>query len=100
MSNVLDDIYNGIINTYGLHPMSLEDEINQPYNAKRTRCNKIIIIDTCKHMENLIETIKYRAKMAPELNDSRHADLVQEMTDKVNEAYKAIEAACNVGYTH
>ena len=100
MSNVLDDIYNEIINTYGLQPMSLEDEINQPYNAKRTRCNKIIIIDRCKHIEDLIEIIKYRAKMAPELNDPKHADLVQEMTDKVNEAYKAIEAACNVGYTH
>ena len=98
MNNPINDIYEGIINTYGLQRLTFEKELNQPKYAKQTRRNKIKIIDTCNHAENLIETIKRRAKGAPELDDSKHAALVQEMMDKVNEAYKAIEDACRVGY--
>ena len=39
-----------------------------------------------------------KINMAPELDDPRHAALVQELADKVKEAYKAIEAANMVGY--
>lgn len=35
---------------------------------------------------------------APELNDVKHAALVQELGDKVYEAYKAVEEAFRVGY--
>lgn len=98
MSNVFEDIYENINNTYGLKPMSIEDEINLPKYAKQTRLNKVKIIDTCKYAESLIETIRWRTRKAPELDDERHAALVQEMMDKVDEMYKAIETACRVGY--
>ena len=96
--NVIESIYNGIYEGYGIKPMSLEEEINLPMLQKQTRQNKIEIIDTCKHMGNLIDTLEWRAKGAPELNDVRHAALVQEMRDKVKEAYKAVEEAFRVGY--
>ena len=98
MNNPINDIYEGIVNTYGLQRLTFEEELNQPKYAKQTRQNKMKIIDTCEHAESLIETIRWRIKGAPELDDERHATLVQEMMDKVNEAYKAIEDACRVGY--
>lgn len=96
--NVIESIYNSVYEGYGIKPMSLEEEINLPMLQKQTRQNKIEIIDTCKHMRNLIDTLEWRAKSAPELNDVRHAALVQEMRDKVKEAYKAVEEAFRVGY--
>lgn len=87
-----------MLDTYGIKPMSLEEEFNQPKCAKQTRQNKMKIIDTCDSAERLLKTIRLRAKMAPELDDTKHAELVQEMTDKVNEMYKAVETAFRVGY--
>ncbi len=98
MSNLMDDIYKNIFKTYGLKELSLEEEFNSPKYVKQTRHNKVKIIDTCKHAKNLIETIERRANGAPELDDPKHAALVQELADKVNELYKAIEEACMVGY--
>lgn len=98
MSNPMNDIHENIYKTYGIQRLTLEEEINLPKYAKQTRQNKMKIINTCKHAESLIETIRWRTKGAPELDDERHAALVQEMMDKVNEMYKAIEVACRVGY--
>ena len=91
------DIGNGIIKYYGIKPMSLEKEINMPEYAKRTRRNKMEIIDTCNHAKNLIDTIEYRARYAPELDEKKHSDLVNELNDKVKEMYAAIERAWLVG---
>lgn len=55
------------------------------------------IIDTCKFARNLIETIEITARKAPELDDEKHSALVQELADKVNEMYKAVEVAWSVG---
>jgi hypothetical protein len=56
------------------------------------------IIDTCDHIGRLLATIKMRTAGAPELDDPKHAALVQELADKVKEACKAIEVAGMVGY--
>ena len=98
MNNPMNDIYIGIYKCYGIKPMTFEEELNQPKYAKQTRYNKMKIIDTCKHAKSLLETIEWRTKGAPELNDEKHAALVQDMYDKVNEAYEAIVTACRVGY--
>ena len=95
---MFEGIGNAIINTYGIKPMSFEEELNQPKYAKQTRQNKMKIIDTCNSAERLLETIRLRVKMAPELDDPKHAALVQEMMDKVNEMYKAVHEASRVGY--
>lgn len=97
MKNTFNGIANGIVNAYGIQPLSFEEEWNQPENAKRTRHNKMKIIDTCKFARNLIETIEITARRAPELDDEKHSALVQELSDKVNEMYKAVEAAWSVG---
>lgn len=91
-------IGNTIFEKYGIKPMTIEEECNQPKNAKQTRRNKMEIIDTCEFARRTLETIERRAVLAPELDDSNHAALVQELADKVEEAYKAIEAANMVGY--
>lgn len=83
---------------YGLKPLSLEEVLNQPENIRRTRNNKVKIIDTCDGAIRLIDTIKYRAKGAPELDDDRHSALVQELADKVEAFYKALDDAFRVGY--
>lgn len=99
--NMKDGFYgigNAIIERYGIKPMTFEEEWNQPENAKQTRRNKMKIIDTCEAMRRTLETIERRVRTAPELDDSNHAALVQELADKVKEVYKAIEAANMVGY--
>ena len=96
--NYMDMIGNAIINNYGLRPLTLEEELNQPELVKQTRGNKMKIIGTCEFAKTLIDTIEIRIRKAPELDDEWHATLVQELADKVNEAYKAIEKAARVGY--
>ncbi len=98
--NMKDGFYgigNAIIEKYGIKPMTFEEEWNQPENAKQTRRNKMEIIDTCESVRRTLETIERRARMTPELDDPKHAALVQEFADKVNEVYKAVEAANMVG---
>ena len=91
-------ISNAIFEHYGIQQLTFEEEWNQPENAKQTRRNKMEIIDTCEFARRMLETIERRVRKAPELDDSNHAALVQELADKVKEVYKAIEAANMVGY--
>ena len=90
-------IGNAIFEKYGIKQLTFEEELNQPENAKQTRRNKMEIIDTCESVRRTLETIERRARMTPELDDPKHAALVQEFADKVNEVYKAVEAANMVG---
>lgn len=87
-----------IFSYYGIKPLSVEEEWDLPKDTRQTRNNKMKIIDACDHAERLLETIKLRAKGAPELDDPKHAALVQELADKVKEVCKAIEVACGTGY--
>lgn len=82
---------------YGLEPVSLEEELSLPYEKKRTRLNKIDIIDQCGFAENLLKTIKNRAKNAPELDDKKHADLMEDLKNAMHRVYVAVEAAWMVG---
>lgn len=83
--------------TYGLEALTLEQEIGLTPNTKRTRNNKIKIIDTCAGIRRLLDTIEFRARMAPAEDNQEHVDLVQEFLDAVNEAYKATERAWSIG---
>lgn len=87
-----------IFSYYGIKPLSVEEEWNLSKYTRQTRNNKMKIIDACDHAERLLETIKMRTAGAPELDDPKHAALVQELADKVKEACKAIEVAGMVGY--
>ena len=87
-----------LFHNYGLKPLTFKEEWDLPQNVRQTSNNKIKIIDTCDGAIRLIDTIKYRAKGAPELDDDRHAALVQELADKVEAFYKALDDAFRVGY--
>ena len=82
---------------YGIKPLTVEEEWNQPENAKRTRLNKMKGLDTTHHMKALIETLEIRLRAAPELDDKAHADLVEKLVNKVDDAYRDIFEAVNVG---
>ena len=83
---------------YGLTKYTLEEEIALPELVQRTRRNKMQIIDQCEHIKYLLDSIKERAKKAKEEDDQFHSDLVQKLADEVDEAYKAVCTACNVGF--
>lgn len=84
-------------NTYGLEALTLEQEMKLTPNVKRTRSNKIEIIDTCAGIRKLLDTIEYRARMAPAEEDQEHADLVEEFYNAVYEVYNATEKAWRIG---
>ena len=82
---------------YGIKLLTVEEELNYPANAKQTRNNKMKIVDTCEHIKNLINVIECRAKGAPELDDAKHAALVQELADKVRNAQSLLESTWRIG---
>lgn len=91
-------ITTNVFERYGIKELSVEEELYQNEFAKRTRKNKMDIIDKSEHIRGLIETIEHRARTAPELDDEKHSKLVQELMDHVNEAYNHIFAAVMVGH--
>lgn len=97
----IDPIHNNfqtyLRTTYGLEPLTLEHEMELAPNAKRTRNNKINIIDNCASIRRLLDNIECRARMAPVLDDQEHADLVDKFRDAVDEVYKAAERAWSIG---
>lgn len=92
-----DGYRNYLRRIYGLEPLTLEQEIELAPNAKRTCNNKIKIIDTCASIRWLLDTIEFRVRMAPVLDDQEHADLVDKLRDAVDEAYKVTERAWSIG---
>ncbi len=84
-------------NNYGLEPMSVEAELNLPENKKKTRNNKVVIVNTCCHIIDLAECIKTRAKWIPEEDDTEHAKLVDALACEVIEALEQLKRADNVG---
>lgn len=82
---------------YGFPKMSLEEELNLPKNAKRTEMNKIMIVDRCDAMINLVEQIRFRARNCPIEDSERHANLVEEFALMVKEADKALLRAATYG---
>lgn len=83
---------------YGLKPMTPAEEFMTSSYVRQTRDNKILIIDKCNEIIGLLETIKTRTRNAPELDDEKHAALVEELYEKVLDVGNATVKACKVGY--
>ena len=81
----------------GLPEMTFEEELALPENMMRTKKNKINIISRCCSMRRALETIEHRAQGAPLLDDPKHAELVQQLSDIVNEAEKVLWRAAEHG---
>lgn len=78
---------------YGLRHMSLKEEANAPQNIKKTRNNKVRIIDDCNAIISMMETLRIRARSCPELDEDGHAKLVEEFASLIVDVkYKADEA--------
>lgn len=82
---------NAIEKFYGLVPMTLDQELNAPDPIKRTRANKIEIIDKANHIMELAESMAHLARSIPEKNDRVHADKVEKFRNLINSAYVAME---------
>lgn len=72
---------------YGLPEISIREEMDMPGNMHQTMVNKITMIDKCNLMQQALDQIRFRAKRIPLLDDDKHADGVQEMTDLFLQAY-------------
>lgn len=71
---------------YGLKPYTLEDELNLPDAQRRTRNNKVFMVDCLLNMKNQCEFLKDWVRTIPEIDDERHADLVDKLAATVKEA--------------
>lgn len=83
--------FNKFCESYGIRPMSVNEEANLPYYEKQTRNNKIHMIDTCESMRRMLNSIEYRMKRAPELNNKEHAELVDNFRKLMDESFKALD---------
>jgi len=76
---------------YGLQPMTFEEELAAPENIKRTRRNKIALVDLCNNMRHMINQIEFNAKLTPEVDNDHHSGLVEEYTELVRKASKDLD---------
>ena len=86
------EIY-GITNLYhiyGIEPMSFSEEASMPEAAKRTRNNKIYIIDKITSMRRMLDTIEGMARNIPEKDDENHSQLVQLFKKNIDRAYNEV----------
>ena len=82
---------------YGLTPMSFVKEMDASVAVKSTRQNKIEIIDWCEHMKNAIEYIQIRAKNIPEVDDDKHALLVEQFRNNVKYTMDVLNGTASFG---
>lgn len=76
---------------YGLKPYTLEEELSLPDAVRRTRNNKVVMVDHLLNMKNLSESLSDWVRTIPELDDESHAGLVDKLAAAVNEAYRAFD---------
>ena len=82
---------------YGLNPMTLDEELVAPGTIRNTRRCKIEIIDWCAHMTDAINTIRRDALVIPELDDEKHAALVEEFRNRVHRAMEMLNDTAMFG---
>lgn len=75
---------------YGIKPMSFEEEASMPEAAKRTRNNKIHMIDKITNIRRMLDVIEGMARDIPEKNDENHSQIVQSLKEKVDQAYNGV----------
>ena len=82
---------------YGMKRLSLDEELSISDNERRTRNNKLTIIDQLDYMRKMIDQIEHRAQGTPIEDDPKHAELVEEFRKLVTRANVALESAAMYG---
>lgn len=72
---------------YGLAPMTFEQEVNASDTIRAKRNAKINIVDDCKSIRMMLESIEDRAKGIHEIEDDEHLAFVKEYQRKVRQLY-------------
>lgn len=70
--------------------MSFEEEASMPKAAKRTRNNKIHMIDKITNIRRMLDIIEDMARDIPEKNDENHSQIVQAFRENVDRAYNEV----------
>lgn len=78
---------------YGLKPMTLKEELDAPIPIKKTRGNKVSIVNNCDEIIKVAEDLREYAKRIPEENDPSHMALVQKLEDAISTVKLLIDEA-------
>lgn len=83
---------------YGLEAKSFAEEMELPENAKRTRNNKVEIATKLDMIMHVAETMRSGVRYILELDDERHADLVERYRNEIQAALAALDGANKLRY--
>lgn len=83
---------------YGMEVMSLNQELNLPEAVRKTRNNKVIMIDQLGIMRQMIDALEVRARSIPTLDSDAHADLVRQLAERIHHAYTELYGAEMFGH--
>ena len=79
---------------YGIDPMTFEEEINfwktNP-NKAMTRNNKVRLHKAFQQMKELAEYMEGYCKCIPEEDDEHHAQLVKNLTERMESLYRKLD---------
>ena len=78
---------------YGIEPLSFEEEINLPMARKKTRNNKIKMVDMCESIIKYATWLEEKAIRIPEEDDERHSEMVDRLTEKTRTVVAALDLA-------
>lgn len=83
---------------YGIIPLSFEAEVNLPETKKQIRCDKIDIINNCEKIKAYIDSIENVTRCAPELDDEKHVELLNEYAERIKWIALETEQILNLRY--
>lgn len=78
---------------YGLTPMTFEEEWNAPEPIRRTRANKMRMVDYCDGAIRLLEQLSRYAVTIPEKDNTEHAEAVDALTHEAKKAWMQADEA-------
>ena len=81
---------------YGMKILPIEEELDLPIPMRRTRNNKVNMVDTMRAVRRQVDSLENYARSIPVEDDTRHADLVEELLRKYKEV---LAAACEAHAT-
>lgn len=88
-----------ICERYGIKPMTLSEEAAMPPSIRRTRENKIYMIDAINLMRKQLDSMEFVVKQIPERDDDDHSQLIQKLREKVAVAKIYVEDADYFSHT-
>lgn len=93
-------LYGKMCAWYGITPLSFDEEIALPETKRKTRGNKITIIDNCENIKRYLDSIENSVRCAPELDDERHSELINEIAENIKRIAIDTEKTMDLRYKY